>query len=101
MTRRVTVGAFVALGLLVAVLLAVVVAPHASREPDGLNRVAIDQGFADDAQPHALEDTPTADGGLPTGVAAVLGVGVTFALGFGLFALVRRNNTRDDVAERA
>jgi hypothetical protein len=105
--RRVTVGAFVAAGLLVAVLLAFVGAPHASSEPDGLNKVAADEGFADQQQAHALEDGPTAgyqvkgvhDDRLSTGLAGVLGVGVTFGLGYGLLVLVRRNNKRDDVAE--
>ena len=107
MKGRVTVGAFVGVGLIVALLLAFVVAPHASSDPDGLNKVAADEGFADEAGAHALEDAPTAgydvrgveDDGLSRGLAGIIGVGVTFALGFGLFALVRKNNKRDDVAD--
>ena len=79
---------FLAAGLAVALLLAFFVAPHASSEPDGLEKVAADKGFADDGTPHALDDGPTS--GLRTGVAGVVGVVVTFALGAGLFVVVRR-----------
>ena len=79
---------FLAVGLAVALVLAFFVAPHASSEPDGLEKVAEDEGFAEDAAPHALDDGPT--GGLSTGVAGVVGVLVTFALGAGLFVVVRR-----------
>ena len=81
-------GMFLAAGLAIALLLACFVAPHASSEPDGLEKVAADEGFADDAAPHALDDGPTT--GLSTGVAGVIGVLVTFALGAGLFVVVRR-----------
>lgn len=94
-----TVGAFVAAGLAIALVLAFVVSPRASTQPDGLQRVAIDKGFDATARPHALDGTPLAgyetkgidDGGLSRGAAGAIGVAVTFALGAGLFALVRRN----------
>ena len=55
--RRVQSG----VGLAVAFALAFFVSPYASSEPDGLERVAIDNGFADQAQEHALADGPLAD----------------------------------------
>jgi hypothetical protein len=42
--------ALLAGGLLVALLVVVVLAPNASSSPDGLERVAEDQGFADSAE---------------------------------------------------
>lgn len=95
---RMRMGVFVAIGLAVALLLALLVSPFASGQPDGLNKVAIDQGFADAEQPHATGDLPTAgyglrgveNEGLGTGLAGVIGVVVTFGVGAGLFALVRR-----------
>ena len=95
MTRR---SGFLLAGLLVALLLAGVVSGFASSSPDGLEKVAQDQGFAETAEEHALSGSPVADYAvagveeerLSTGLAGVLGVGVTFAFGLGLFALVRR-----------
>jgi PDGLE domain-containing protein len=96
--RRLRFTAFVVAGLALAAALAFFVSPRASSEPDGLNRVAIDEGFADEESNHALDDTPTAgyevrgvdDDGLSTGLAGLIGVGVTFALAGGLFLVVRR-----------
>ena len=42
---------FVVLGLAVALAFAFFVSPLASSEPDGLERVAIDQGFEEQAEP--------------------------------------------------
>ena len=98
MRARVRLGALVAAGLALAVVLAFLVAPSASDEPDGLERVAIDEGFAETASDHALADSPTADYGvegvdderLGTGLAGALGIGVTFLVAVGALALVRR-----------
>jgi hypothetical protein len=89
---------FLLAGLLVALVLAGVVSGFASSDPDGLERVAEDKGFAEAAEEHAFGEGPLADYGvrgvdnerISTGVAGVIGVGVTFAFGLGLFALVRR-----------
>ena len=91
-------GVFLTAGVAVALALAFFVSPLASDEPDGLQKVAIDEGFADQEATHALDDAPTAgyvvkgidDDRLSTGVAGLLGVGATFALAGGLFLLVRR-----------
>ncbi|HEY8545432.1 MAG TPA: PDGLE domain-containing protein [Acidimicrobiales bacterium] len=103
MRRR--LGLFVAAGLLVALALAFFVGPGASSSPDGLERVALDEGFADEADDHRLADSPLADYGvegvdderLGTGLAGVVGVGVTFVvmagLVLGLRAAARRRRS--------
>lgn len=110
---RVRGARFVAAGLVVAGVLAFAVSPYASSKPDGLERVAIDEGFVGTEQPHALGDLPTAgyevsgvdDGGLSTGLAGLLGVAVTFALCAGSLAALRAGRRRsandDDAAGRA
>lgn len=97
MTRRLRFGVFLGLGLAGAALVVVVLAPHASREPDGLEKVAIEEGFAGRETTHALEDAPTAGytiegsgGAWGTVAAGLLGVAVTFALAGGLVLLARR-----------
>lgn len=89
---------FVVAGLVVAAALAFFVSPHASSAPDGLDKVAIDQGFDRAEQPHALADVPTAgydvtgvrDERISTGLAGLIGVGVTFAVSVSLVAVLRR-----------
>jgi hypothetical protein len=104
-TRR---GGFLLAGLLVALVLAGVVSGFASSNPDGLEKVAEDKGFAETAKDHTLSDSPVADYGvagvdnerISTGLAGVIGVGITFAFGLGLFTLVRRRgNAQPDDAE--
>lgn len=93
---------FVVGGLIVVLGLAFFVSPLASSSPDGLERVAIDQGFADTADGHAAADGPLADygvkgvedEGLSTGLAGVIGVAVTFGLGMILFGLLRAVRAR-------
>ena len=83
-----------------ALLLAGVVSTFASRSPDGLERVAEDQGIARTAQAHPLGDGPLADYGvesvdngvLSTGLAGVVGVLVVLALTAGVAYAVRRRN---------
>jgi cobalt/nickel transport protein len=108
------VGWFIAAGLLVAVILAGVVSNFASRNPDGLDSATL-EGCTVDAEgnitggscmaqqsgEHELADGPLADYGisgldnafLSTGLSGVLGVLVTFAVGAGIFWLVRRRGT--------
>lgn len=114
--RNKRLGWFIGGGLLVALVLAGVVSNFASSNPDGLESV-IHQGcefndegeivggecVAQQAQDHELADSPFADYGfagldnafLSTAVSGVLGVLITFALGAGLFWLVRRRRPSD------
>lgn len=109
MSRR--LGWFLAGGLLVALLLAGVVSNFASGSPDGLDYAAR-QGCTFNARGeitggtcmaqqegrHQLADSPLAGYGirgidnkfLSTGLSGVLGVLLTFAIGGGVFWLVRR-----------
>jgi hypothetical protein len=97
-SRRISLGGFVLLGLAVALVLAFVVSPHASSKPDGLEKVAAEQQLDTGERASATADGPLADysvrgiddPGLSTGVAGVIGVAVTFALAAGLSAVMRR-----------
>lgn len=102
---------FVVAGLLISFLLAGVVSGFASTSPDGLDGTALNGCTVDAAgeitggtcmaqkeQEHQLGGSPLADYGirgidneyLATGLSGVLGVALTFAVGGGLFWLVRR-----------
>jgi cobalt/nickel transport system permease protein/cobalt/nickel transport protein len=89
---------FLVVGFLVALLLAGVVSYYASGSPDGLNRVAQDNGFAHTARRHQAAGSPLAgyrtrgveDGRLSTGLAGVLGAVVVLGLAGGLAFAVRR-----------
>lgn len=94
----------VAVGLLVALLLAGVVSFYASGSPDGLERVATDTGFAETAGEHAAADGPMADyqakgiddPRLSGGVAGVIGALVVLVLAGGLTYAVRRRGPATD-----
>jgi cobalt/nickel transport protein len=96
--RRVSTKALVITGLLVALLLAGVVSHYASPDPDGLNRVAEDKGFAATERDHGAADGPMAgydvkgvtDDRLSGGLAGVAGSLVVLALAGGLTLVVRR-----------
>ena len=100
--RRPRLSHFLLAGLLVAAALAFFLSPYASSQPDGLNKVAIERGFAGTEAPHAAADLPTAgyevsgvdDPGLSTGVAGLIGVAGTFAICAGLLLVVRRVGAR-------
>ena len=82
------------------VVVAVAVSQLSSGNPDGLEFVAEQHGFADSAEEHTLGDTPLAEYGgnlsdddrLNTAVAGLVGVVVTLGLGYGLFWLIRRRS---------
>ncbi len=87
-------------GLVVAILVAMVVAQFASSNPDGLEFVAEQEGFAESATDHGLADSPLADygenlsdnDGVNTAVAGLVGTLLTLAIGYGIFWLARRTN---------
>lgn len=88
---------FLGIGLLVALLVAGVLSGFASGDPDGLERVSIDEGFDETAQDHTLADSPLADytvagvedERLSTGLAGIIGVAITLTLSGALFYGIR------------
>jgi hypothetical protein len=88
---------FIVAGLLLAGGLALLVSPFASGSPDGLNRVAVDEGFDKSATEHALEGSPVAgyavrgieDESVGRGLSGLIGVLLTFGVGLMLFAALR------------
>jgi hypothetical protein len=93
-------------GLLVALVLAGGVSYYASSSPDGLTKVSEDEGFDRTATDHPLADSPVADyevrgvddGRLAGGLAGVIGVVATFAIGGLVFRVVRRPARGHDAA---
>ncbi|WP_157254704.1 energy-coupling factor ABC transporter permease [Nonomuraea typhae] len=92
------VGPFLLGGLGVTAILAGVVSFFASASPDGLERVAEDKGFIDQATDHVFGTWALADygevGGIPVGVAGIIGVGLTLLVGGGLAYAVRKRRER-------
>ncbi|MFE7515193.1 energy-coupling factor ABC transporter permease [Streptomyces sp. NPDC057540] len=88
-------------GVVTALVLAGFVSFYASASPDGLEKVAADQGIDAKVEDHAAADSPLADYGvkgveaprLSGGLAGVIGVGATLAVGSGAFWVVRRRKT--------
>ncbi|GAA2976670.1 energy-coupling factor ABC transporter permease [Streptomyces fulvorobeus] len=95
-----------ATGLVAAFVLAGFVSFYASASPDGLEKVAADKGFDAEVEEHAAAGSPLADYGvedvgdprLSGGLAGVIGVGATVAVGSGVFWAVRRRR-QDEPAE--
>nr|WP_062337888.1 energy-coupling factor ABC transporter permease [Herbidospora sakaeratensis] len=81
-------------GGIVALLLAGVVSFFASSSPDGLERVAEDEGFIGAAADHSFGGFFLADygdvGGIPVGVAGVIGVVITLLVGGAILWSVRQ-----------
>ncbi|MFJ2217477.1 energy-coupling factor ABC transporter permease [Streptomyces sp. NPDC101062] len=90
-----------AAGLVTALVLAGFVSFYASADPDGLEKVAADQGIDKKTEEHHTADSPLADYGVKDisdarisgGLAGVIGVGATIAVGSGVFWAVRRRRT--------
>ncbi|MEU7224508.1 energy-coupling factor ABC transporter permease [Streptomyces chrestomyceticus] len=85
-------------GVAVALVCAGGVSYYASASPDGLEKVAEDQGIDAKAEEHAAKGSPLADYSVKDianprisgGLAGVIGVGATLAVGTGVFVVVRR-----------
>ncbi|MFF0890638.1 energy-coupling factor ABC transporter permease [Streptomyces sp. NPDC003456] len=92
-----------AAGLVTSLVLAGFVSFYASANPDGLEKVAGDNGIDEKAEEHPAADSPLADYGvedvddarLSGGLAGVIGVGVTVVAGSTVFWAVRRRRTGD------
>ncbi|AGS70091.1 energy-coupling factor ABC transporter permease [Streptomyces collinus] len=90
-------------GLAASLVLAGFVSFYASASPDGLEKVAHDQGIDKKAGKHASDGSPlagygvkdVADARLSGGLAGVIGVGVTVVAGSAVFWTVRRRRTED------
>ena len=97
-TRR-----FFVVALVVSLLVAGVASYYASAHPDGLEYVAEQTGFIDQAEDSATADSPLADyqtagvddARLSGGLAGIIGVVVMLSLSTGLFWLIRRRNPSD------
>ncbi|MEJ8648628.1 energy-coupling factor ABC transporter permease [Streptomyces sp. MS1.AVA.3] len=92
-------------GVAAALVCAGGVSYYASASPDGLEKVAHDHGIDAKAEDHAAKDSPLADYSvkditnprLAGGLAGVIGVGATLAVGTGVFVVLRRRrNTGAD-----
>ncbi|MFJ9868346.1 energy-coupling factor ABC transporter permease [Streptomyces sp. NPDC101165] len=90
-------------GLAASLMLAGFVSFYASADPDGLEKVAHDQGIDKRTGQHATADSPLAgygvkdvsDARLSGGLAGVIGVGVTIVAGSTVFWAVRRRRGAD------
>ncbi|MGV9344765.1 energy-coupling factor ABC transporter permease [Streptomyces spiralis] len=88
-------------GLVTSLVLAGFVSFYASASPDGLEKVAHDQGIDKKEERHASAGSPLADYGvkdvsdarLSGGLAGVIGVGSTVVVGSTVFWVVRRRRT--------
>jgi hypothetical protein len=85
-------------GVLILAFLLVALSPLASSWPDGMERVAEDQGFAEksaDAPYQFIPDYVVSGmrgDALPTILAGILGVLILFGVGYGLARLLRAKN---------
>jgi hypothetical protein len=100
------VWSVVFVGLMISLIVAGVVSYYADPNPDGLEWVAEEQGFADDAVESANAEIFASDYGiagvederLSVGLAGVLGVIVMVVVGFGLFWLLGRGKKSTPVS---
>jgi flagellar basal body-associated protein FliL len=98
MSMRKGVWVLIGIGLAVSLLLAGVVSYYASSSPDGLEKVAGEIGFIDDAEDSAVAGSPLSDYGIEgvsdervsVGLAGIVGVLATAAVAFGLFMWLGR-----------
>jgi hypothetical protein len=102
MSRASSFRLFVAVCLALAVGLALFVSPYASSSPDGLDRVAADNGFGGAAETRAIQDrSPIPGYALPgvederlaKGLAGFVGTLGVFALGSGAAYALRRRRS--------
>jgi len=100
-------GTLLLVGLLISLMLAGVASHYASSDPDGLNKVAQDEGFAATERESATAESPLAGYGtsgvdsarLSGGIAGATGVMITFAIAGGVLLLVRRRSEDEHPSE--
>lgn len=84
-------------GIGLTLVLAGVVSFFANANPDGLEAVAENKGFLDQAADHALGSWAFADyggvGGIPVGIAGVVGVGLTLLIAGGIGYAARKKKS--------
>jgi hypothetical protein len=85
------------IGLAIAALVVIILAPLASSDPDGLNRIAEDHGFmgaARDAVYHLIPgyEVPGLEGSVSKIAAGLIGVAVVFAIMLLLGRLLARRD---------
>ncbi len=94
-----TRNTWLSIGAIVVILaVGVGLSQLASSQPDGLEYVAQDQGFAGTADDHALEGAPLAGYGenlassprTATAISALVGIAATAGLGFFVFRIARK-----------
>lgn len=98
---RVGARAFAFGGILTALFFAVVVSQFAGSSPDGLERVATDEGFIESGRDHAFDSGLFADyatrgignENVSLAVAGVCGVVLSLVVGLGLFSASRRSRS--------
>jgi len=101
--RRVRTRTFAIAALMVSLVFAAIVSQFAIDDPDGLERVAEDTGFAESGSEHALADSIFADYAtsgvgnepLSLAIAGAVGTLVTLAVASGIFIGVRERRSRD------
>lgn len=104
-------GGFIVAGMAVAFAIALFASPFASSSPDGMSRVAINEGFDHTEQASPIEDASPVGGyavkgidheQLSTGLSGAIGVAATFAIGVGAFQGLRvASSRRQDQRMRA
>ncbi|XRQ12493.1 PDGLE domain-containing protein [Actinomadura welshii] len=95
--------------LLVSLVLAGIVSFYASGSPDGLEKVAEEEGISAEEKDHALADSPLGDYGVKgvdnewasVGLSGVIGVGAVLLAGGGLFWALRRRGPAPAPDEKA
>jgi len=88
--------------VVVIAVVGVVLSQFASTQPDGLEFVAEQEGFADAATNHSLDDTPLAnygDEGSSRAIAAGVGIVITLGLGYALFRILGKSDSDHPAVE--
>ena len=92
------IGGFIVAGLAVAFAIAMFASPFASSSPDGMSRVAINEGFDHTEKTSPIGDTSPVGGyavkgveheQISTGLSGAIGVAASFAIAIGAFQGLR------------